>query len=365
MDPHNNPSGSNNRPPPNRAGAHGRLLADQPIGAPTPFNSPNTGRRMPHSPLPTKIINSKVYKVIKVLQAPTEDSQSMSHGVSLVESPSGALRVEKCLQMTSAVKRERAEQEKSILERLRSAGASSANINVLYEAFWPESSEHATFLLEYCDRGTVEAWIHAHADRDMLVSEDFCWHLYQGLAAALCMCHYGIRDPERPELGIRHWDTICHLDIKPCNVFLSTIPPCMGTPHAKWPRVVLGDFGCAITRNDIITKRWANDRIPYGTLGWYPPENSDSVSTQYNGRYGKPTDIWQMGGVIQAVCRQIPEPDMFDVDGGIPCGSSYSKDLSNTVRCCMGLEQEMRPTSVDVFAEVKKLRGYRAQGVSR
>ena len=104
------------------------------------------------------------------------------------------------------------------------------------------------------------------------ISEEFCWHVLAHMSAALSLCHVGIPDPTKPQYKFQKWNCICHLDIKPHNVFLSS-KLAKGHENDKFPRVVLGDYGCSVTKRMIDSDKAHKDYVPGGTEGWYPPES--------------------------------------------------------------------------------------------
>src|ERR1700761_7614575 len=79
------------------------------------------------------------------------------------------------------------------------------------------------------------------------ISEAFLWHAMLGIANALAFLHWGITDAANGQGPVHGWDTICHLDIKPQNVFLSS-----SGRSGSYARIVLGDFGCATSQSDIL-----------------------------------------------------------------------------------------------------------------
>ena len=121
-----------------------------------------------------------------------------------------------------------------------------------------------------------------------------------------------------------------------------------GHGAGRWPRVVLGDFGCAVTREDVQTGKTARDSIPCGTQGWFPPEIIEGITGGWSGNYGKPTDVWQMGAVIQCMTTTDPMPNQRLVDSGVPCSRNYSKELNHVVMEIMGKNDDHRPSAVDV-----------------
>ena len=97
------------------------------------------------------------------------------------------------------------------------------NIIFLLEAFWDQNSPHMSLILEYCDAGTIEEDIVRHRDIKLLVPEAYVWHVLASLTKALCMIHEGWSVCSVGSAVDPEWDAMCHLDIKPSNIFLSNL----------------------------------------------------------------------------------------------------------------------------------------------
>lgn len=303
-------------------------------------------------PIHTVTFNNTAYKVVQILQAPSNRNSSMSHGVRLLQHPNGTMRVEKRLSMTGGSRKACSDAEMEALHQIVKAGGSN-HINVFHEASWLTGASYGSLLLEHCDSGTIQDYVMGRVNPPQLVDESFCWHVLQGLCAALAMCHNGIKDPIAPQNKPPSWNMIAHLDIKPANVFLSS-KGVSGFQNAPWPRVVLGDFGCAVSYKDILSGRVSREVVPHGTPGWMAPETEPDGNGVPRARYGWKTDIWQMGGVIQVLCLRSAEPDLTRIGAGRPCGTAYSSDLNNVISHCMKPDLNSRPTAVDVAQEVRR-----------
>lgn len=154
----------------------------------------------------------------------------------------------------------------------------------------------ATLYMEYCELGTLEDLLDKYFQRRQRVPEGVVWYIFLQLTQALGYCQLGIRNVLNSEqIPQPSWVGVVHRDMKPNNIFLSSRST---TP--SFPRVVLGDFGCAI-RDD----HHGFEGMEYHNSEhyWDPPETP---------AFGYYTDIWGLGAVIQAVCR---------LDG--PPGSRY------------------------------------------
>ena len=292
-----------------------------------------------------------LYIVIQSLdgrQGPPK-STNMSLGVNLVRNmETGKKFVEKRVSIRQEFRKERAKAEVNALKQVRKAGGSK-HINSLIEHFYNGATNCCHMILELCDAGTLHSIIWKFNSRHEIVSEAFVWHVLTGLAKALCMLHYG-SNMDRPTMAPGAvWNCICNLDIKPANIFLTS-----QGKTGVYPRVVLGDFGCAVTRADIEAGKAEKAVLMMGTQGWFPPEAVPATDAPiWRGRYGKPTDIWQVGAVIQVLCKQLAVPDMAAVQRGRPCGSAYSRELNSVVSLMMSADLDERLTTMGLMAKVQ------------
>ena len=166
----------------------------------------------------------------------------MSMAVNVVkEIRTGKKLIEKTIRLDSAPARHRARAE---LRALRQA-MQSRSLNHLHKFYEDRSRGTVNFILEYCDKGSLDSILKEHLRQRRRVKEDFVWHVLIGMARGLAFLHCGITDAVRGRPA-SEWDPTFHLDLKPCNVFLST-----SGQQGPYPRVVVGDFGCAITLTDI------------------------------------------------------------------------------------------------------------------
>lgn len=102
---------------------------------------------------------------------------------------------------------------------------------------------------------------------------------------------------------------------------------------------------------------------PFGTFGWFPPETNVERNGTLVGEYGWKSDIWQMGGLVQVMCRQSINPDMSKVAVGRPCSDKFSPELNKIVSQCMAANPRSRPTAIDVARQVKVYMDQRGTGI--
>lgn len=333
-----------------------------------PTYGQTVGRREPEKPVfrttPPTTRDSKViqtdkdtYDVIRSVdpRGQRPDDGGMSSGVYLVKKRKNErFYVEKRIKITKDERKERALAEVDALVQVREAG-SSYHVNLIYEHFWDGVSDYMSMILEYCNEGTVGDLINRYTDEEQLVPEAIIWHVLGALTKALCFTHYGVNlhlpDAQPPP----QWNTVCHLDIKPTNVFLTT-----QVQKDRFPRVVLGDFGCTVSYEHIKSGKADREVQTHGTPGWLPPELTLTTHDGIRGKYGIPTDIWQMGAVAQVMSRRTTNPVQWLADDGHPCGRQYSRELNWTVGFLMQHDYNKRPTAMQlrgIMAGQAKKRG--------
>ncbi|KAL8989297.1 MAG: hypothetical protein Q9169_008388 [Polycauliona sp. 2 TL-2023] len=294
------------------------------------------------------------------------------------------------------------------------------NIIKYVDAFIDKSEWHhhrASLYLEYCAFKSAQHLLnryHKHNENvpeshHAYIPERFLWHVFRSLALALQYLHFGIqpddkRTPEAldkivqdPEYCQKVWPFILHRDIKPDNIFFRKSQPCTGvfTEPRKFlgvfqrqkkiwrvfprhPKVLLADFvrtlaslkrqqliclldqGLALAYND---PDWNADRSFIGTLKWMPPELPEAFVH---------SDIWAVGAVILALCRQMPDgvvkPPPADWTAGEEAwskhpdarkgirdhgvGRHYSPELNNVVHECLRFNRRNRPLAFKLLAMI-------------
>ncbi|KAF2485465.1 kinase-like domain-containing protein [Neohortaea acidophila] len=320
-----------------------------------PRDGPGRNALTHHSRPPRAVrLGSKTYTIGSVIQPPSGGNTLMSDGVRIIIDSHSRDFVEKRLKMHSAEQRERANAEMNALQQIRRAGG-SPHVNQIEDAFWQLGTDHASLVLDFCNANTLEAYIDSCRRKNEKIDEQFCWQAMAQLSAGIAMCHYGVPDPFSTSDSPADWNAICHLDIKPANVFMDTRKS-VGYENLPYPTLILGDFGCCITKDDRMRGKIKSNVPPYGTAGWFPPETT-YADPGPKGAYGKHSDIWQLGGVIQTMCRLIAVPDTYYLDTDRPCGRGYTPQLGNAVRMCMHKEAFTRPNAIDVAKNVKRLSG--------
>lgn len=176
------------------------------------------------------------YEVVKAL-----NTGGMSEAVNLVKDKnSGKVFIEKRVRI-DGMRKKRTTAELHALQRVERG----RNLNYMVKFLWDDRKNFCSFILEYCDEGSLDKMIEKQVKGDKRFKDEFVWHVLVGIAKGLAFLHHGIRDATKDHTDDT-WNTICHLDLKPCNIFFSSAG--QEGPH---PRVVVGDFRCAITKSDI------------------------------------------------------------------------------------------------------------------
>ncbi|KAK5084961.1 hypothetical protein LTR16_008187, partial [Cryomyces antarcticus] len=132
------------------------------------------------------------------------------------------------------------------------------------------------------------------------ISEEYLWHTLTDASIALTYCQYGLLDGRRP---FEEWNEVFHRDVKPSNIFLSS----SNTRSAHYPRVDLGDFGCAIFSIGVGHEPSDGLEVSHADVLWQPPESP---------RFPPRSDVYQLGMVMQYLvnCTTVLSPRRRDVE---------------------------------------------------
>ncbi|KAK3631065.1 Rho-associated protein kinase 2 [Elasticomyces elasticus] len=293
------------------------------------------------------------FEVIKTLTPHAEDhitvGKGLAPGVNMVRCRNNdQIYAEKVVTMGTEYQRNRAMSEVNALTQIMHGGAPDY-INNMLESFYSPGAQFGSIILEYCDAGTMFDKIERLKDKKDMAEENFAWNCLAGLSKALHFIHTGIDVGDAFRSEPKQWNTLCHLDIKPLNIFFSY----KGSKNG-YPRLVLGDFGSATTWRDIQSGQAERTVQLRGTPSWMPPECKKSELGGFDGHYGIPTDAFGMGAVIQALCRLLTAPQMESVRRKRACGGYYTVELQNVVSSCMGEDVMKRPSAGQVAKYVKE-----------
>jgi serine/threonine protein kinase len=261
-----------------------------------------------------------------------------STAVNVVRSrANGKLYVEKCIR-TDQGRSGLATRELKTLGIVSNTYGRSGNLNAMVDYKILENGRMVSMILSYCDRGTLMDRLTEVIEQRSHVSETSVWNVLQGVAHGLAFLHDGLKDVlpnSHPIPRPRKWNPICHLDLKPTNIFLSSEGGIGG--HS---RVVLADFGCAVSLEDMASGSVSESSQPCGTPAWYPPEGRGRQS------YGTKTDIWMLGATVHVLCRLLRVPNVRVLQS--PCGHKYSRELNRFVAVLMAVHVGDRPPARDI-----------------
>ncbi|KAI9709813.1 MAG: hypothetical protein M1812_007605 [Candelaria pacifica] len=241
------------------------------------------------------------------------------------------------------------------------------NICEYVDAFISKQPPTASLYMEYCDLGTMDGVIdqyrkHAREQRKR-IPEAFIWKTFFQIADALQYIHQGIDSTTDPSTPIKDWIPILHHDIKPSNIFIKSTP---NPPPSTYPRLVLGDFGIAVSRRPQDMRDWENkEGHMIGTLSFMPPQAPENDLR---------SDVWSLGASIQCMCRLeqhmqhrnphgVPEDVwMTNPRSRLPkeIPIRYSTVLVEVLGRALSIRKGDRPFASGVVELVKK--GYRKAG---
>ncbi|SMQ45087.1 unnamed protein product [Zymoseptoria tritici ST99CH_3D7] len=243
----------------------------------------------------------------------------MSTAVNVVQDRStGKVFVQKCIRVRQPKQMKRFRAELNTLQRIQKYGG-SINLNNLIEFEASSRSPEAILILEYCDRGSLEDMMNSAATMGRPLPEAQAWNILLGVGMALGFLHKGVSRQGQ----IPNWDMTFHLDLRPCNIFLSS----RGGQYG-FPRVVLADFGCAVKASEVIRGKEDSFFQPCGSSFWYPPEGLGQTLIPH---YGVKTDVWMLGATVHTFCGLLKIPNRLVLNSAVPCGLLYSASLNRSV----------------------------------
>ena len=250
----------------------------------------------------------------------------MSESINVVSSrTTGKLYVSKRVS-NSGIHRPEARAELAALLRF---GRASPHLNGMREHVFSPDGRSLTLVLEYCDRGTLSNELDRRLQGGGGFAEVELWHVFDGVAKGLAYMHDGVLDATHREAApVRGWERSWHLDMKLDNIFLSS-----PSPGARFPRVVIGDFGCVITAREAEAGR----QVENGAEAWGPAEQWE--------RFGWETDVWAMGAVVHCLGMGSKVPDRRRLEGMEPVGRGGGRRMNASVRECCGRDWRGPPTA--------------------
>ncbi|OJD28821.1 serine threonine protein kinase [Diplodia corticola] len=93
--------------------------------------------------------------------------------------------------------------------------------------------------LEWLPHGDLYALIHHYYRHEIMVPEPFIWYVFLAMAKVAVICLNGQLSDEKD----LEWERICHVDIKPDNIFLGAPNP---NEPMEWARIYPVAQGCGL-----------------------------------------------------------------------------------------------------------------------
>jgi serine/threonine protein kinase len=141
-------------------------------------------------------------------------------------------------------------------------------------------------------------------------------------------------------LAVKNWNPIAHLDIKPANIFI-TNEDSLGTDKTPFPTLILGDFDCSKSYNDILSGKSRKYAHSGQTPASAPPESS---------KWNERDDIYMLGLTIHCLGQMRGEPDLKN---HFPLSPRYkNENLRKLIKQCIKTDPHDRPKANDLPAIV-------------
>ena len=238
-------------------------------------------------------MDSQYFTTIRPLHADPShaDAGSMNKGIYLMRrNRDGLLCVKKVIPVLhSAGQSLRLEDEASILDQLRGHGCPYIS-DFVHRSEGPllRTGRSINLYTRYCDRGTLQSLIDAYDARRRAIPELFVWHVCDNIGKALAFLHFGLGGPTTTRIHPQ-FSYIVHGDMKPANIFLRS-------QAGTYPVAVLGDFGGAVTRQELDHQfaRTSERRGHVLTPGFMAPEAENA--------FGPKADVWGLALTLLEMC---------------------------------------------------------------
>jgi len=196
---------------------------------------------------------------------------------------------------------------------------------------------YGSIYLQHAELGSLDALIGRYIQyRTALPDEGFAWKILWNLSTALAYLQTGqkARDVRRfagagrPVPVLPGWDPIWHRDIKPSNIFM-TWADSLGFDGKQYPTVLLGDFGCAVTGEQVLAGRGDPRQVP---------GNDPTFSSPEHPYYSDKSDVYSLGLATLCLANRTQSPP------GISAIAGASAPLRTVVGKCMMLQERDRPS---------------------
>jgi len=163
---------------------------------------------------------------------------------------------------------------------------------------------YGSLYLQRGELGPLDALIIRYRNKGQkLEDEGFAWKVLWDLTAAVVWLNTGCdiatmlryAASGRVIRKARGWNPIYHRDIKPSNVFMTW----EAQGDVRWPTMLLGDFGCALTDDD----KPAANAMPLGDGDFAAPE--EPAWSQYTDVYSSALVVACLGWMVHAPPRGV------------------------------------------------------------
>jgi serine/threonine protein kinase len=140
----------------------------------------------------------------------------------------------------------------------------------------------------------------------------------------------------------------CHLDLKLDNIFLTSVGA-----GSRYQRVVIGDFGCSISKSNIVRGEASKRHQPMGNDLFQPPEGWKGDMPP---SYGPETDVWATGAIIRAMAIFLELPHRARLESSAPVGRNFDPELILVVSKMCRRDWRQRPSAARVVGMMEHIR---------
>jgi serine/threonine protein kinase len=225
--------------------------------------------------------------------------------------------------------------------------------NVIRIADWDldyTSYGYGSIFMDHCELGSLGDLVHRFKTKNKLLKDEgFLCKVAFGCTLGLCHSWTGADNATMQKCAsnlkrvdtVPGWNRIVHRDLKLDNIFLTWADR---TDNCLYPKVVIGDFGCCISVNDINTGRARGyHRTSGGTPAWDPPEAPAA---------DEKSDAYQLGLILHCLARMISRPFLSCTDRAEQPLPAILRDpgLSSIVKKLLRKDPHRRPTWNDLPA---------------
>ena len=201
------------------------------------------------------------------------------------------------------------------------------------------SLRYGSVYMQHAELGSLDALIGRFAQRrSQRADEGFAWKVLWDLSIGLAHLWTGqdartvrqLASSGRSITNVRDWNPVIHRDLKPSNIFMTWHDP-LRIDTCPYPTMLIGDFGCAVTGDDIRNGRGMSNNLPVNDATFAPPE-FPSFSEQ--------GDVFSIGLIIVCIAYRSQVPP----DGDPLQGNGASEAMAIVLRKCMMRREKDRPS---------------------